>query len=417
MRESKNLELKENVESNTFLKTISAFANYGNGKIIFGIDDNGKVKGISDTKTVCLNLENKINDSITPVPRYSLDINEDTTITLTVYEGRYKPYLYRKKAYKRNDTATIEIDRLEYYRLILEGSNLSYEEISTEQQGLEFHILEREMRQILGINSLNKDILKTLEVYSEKEGFNNAGALLADKNDFTGIDIIRFGESIDEIMERKTIEGISVIAQLQETVEMFQKYYQYEKIEATTRTTMEKVPRKAFREAIANALVHRQWDIKSFIKVSMYSDRIVITSPGGLPAGISKEEYLHGQISILRNPILGNVFFRLRYIEKFGTGILRINHAYESALIKPSYEIYENSITVILPVILPETKLSAAEQLIVELLKKHTGLSRKEIELKTGFRKDKTIRTLNLLLEKNIVEKVGAGRGTKYLIP
>ena len=57
----------------------------------------------------------------------------------------------------------------------------------------------------------------------------------------------------------------------------------------------------------------------------MYENRIEISSPGGLPSELSEEEYLNGQISILRNPIIGNVFFRLKYIEKFGTGILRIN--------------------------------------------------------------------------------------------
>ena len=416
MRESKNLEFKENMESNTFLKTISAFANYGTGTIIFGLEDNGNIKGISNPHAACLNLENKINDSIIPVPEYSLDIKEDTTIVLTVYEGKYKPYLYRKKAYKRNDSATIEVDRLEYNRLILEGSNLSFEEISNDKQELEFKILEKEMIQHLGISRLNTDILKTLELYSEKNGFNHAAALLADHNNVKGIDIIRFGDTIDEIMDRTTLEGISIIAQLQDAVEMFKKYYQYEKIEGTSRVVIEKIPEKAFREAIANALVHRQWDINAFIKVSLFSDRIEITSPGGLPSGISKEEYLNGQLSILRNPIIGNVFFRLKYIEKFGTGILRINYAYKDALMKPSFRIFENSITVCLPVISSENQLSSDEQIVVELLKNHSGLSRKEIEFKTGFRKDKTIRILNALLTKNIIEKVGSGRGIKYII-
>ena len=97
---------------------------------------------------------------------------------------------------------------------------------------------------------------------------------------------------------------------------MFRKYYQYEKIEGAERKCIDKIPEKAFREAIANALIHRMWDIPASIKVSMYADRIEISSPGGLPAGISEEEYLNGQISILRNPIIGNVFFRLKYIEK-----------------------------------------------------------------------------------------------------
>ena len=106
MRESRTLEYKENLSSNTFLKTISAYANYGEGKIIFGINDQGNVIGITDPVNGCLNLENKINDSLSPVPEFRLEIQENT-IVLTVYEGRYKPYLYKGKAYKRNDSSNI----------------------------------------------------------------------------------------------------------------------------------------------------------------------------------------------------------------------------------------------------------------------------------------------------------------------
>ena len=110
MRESRTLEYKENLSSNTFLKTISAYANYGEGKIIFGINDQGNVIGITDPVNGCLNLENKINDSLSPVPEFRLEVQENT-IVLTVYEGRYKPYLYKGKAYKRNDSSTVEVDR------------------------------------------------------------------------------------------------------------------------------------------------------------------------------------------------------------------------------------------------------------------------------------------------------------------
>ena len=97
MRESRTLEYKENLSSNTFLKTISAYANYGEGKIIFGINDQGNVIGITDPVNGCLNLENKINDSLSPVPEFRLEIQENM-IVLTVYEGRYKPYLYKGKS-------------------------------------------------------------------------------------------------------------------------------------------------------------------------------------------------------------------------------------------------------------------------------------------------------------------------------
>ena len=416
MRENKRLEYKENMESGTFLKTISAYANYGGGKIIFGIADDGTVKGISKPEEACLNLENKINDSIKPVPEYSIEIGEDSTIILSVCEGPYKPYLYKGKAYKRYDSATIEVDRLEYGRLILEGQNQSYEELPSSMQELTFDRLEEELKESLGITSLNEDILKTLELYSEKRGFNNAAALLADRNQFPGIDMIRFGSSIDEIMDRATFEHMSVLAQLSSCIEMFQTYYQYEKIEGMERKQIDKIPEKAFREAIANALVHRAWDVRASIKISMFEDRIEISSPGGLPAGIGREEYLNGQISVLRNPILGNVFFRLKYIEKFGTGIMRINRSYSNALEKPSYQIFENSIQVVLPVIASDEELSEKDKKILDIIRDKGTVSRSEIEKLAGTGKDSTIRSLNLLLKKHIIEKTGAGRGVKYHI-
>lgn len=93
-RETRDLEFKESI-SNTFLKTVSAFANYGDGRILFGVDDDGKVVGLPDLSQTCLDIENRINDSIFPVPDYRLEINKDQTVTLWVYKGTNTPYLYK----------------------------------------------------------------------------------------------------------------------------------------------------------------------------------------------------------------------------------------------------------------------------------------------------------------------------------
>ena len=88
MKENARLEFKESV-SNTFLKTVSAFANYGGGSVLFGVDDNGAAVGLEDPAGECLNIENRINDSISPQPNYALKIHEaDATVELKVYEGR-----------------------------------------------------------------------------------------------------------------------------------------------------------------------------------------------------------------------------------------------------------------------------------------------------------------------------------------
>lgn len=125
MKETRTIEFKETI-TNTFLKTVSAFSNYEGGVIIFGVDDDGNTKGLQDVKQSCLDIENKINDSISPQPDYTLETQGDNTIKLTVKSGTQKPYLYKSKAYKRNDTATIEVDTLELSRLILEGKNIRF---------------------------------------------------------------------------------------------------------------------------------------------------------------------------------------------------------------------------------------------------------------------------------------------------
>ena len=255
MRESKHLEYKEAV-SNSFLKTVSAYANYGTGEIVFGISDDGTVKGIENPKAACLDIENRINDSIAPVPEYTLRVNSKTSvITLTVSEGLYKPYLYKAKAYRRNDSSTIAVDRLALSRLILEGQNLSFEELPAESQKLTFHILEEKLKASLHLKEVSMDTLKTLELYKDGSGFNHAGELLADANGFCGVDIIRFGDNISVIRDRETYAKESVLQQYDHALAMFIKYYRYEQIKGSYREPVFLIPEEAFREALANAIV------------------------------------------------------------------------------------------------------------------------------------------------------------------
>ena len=415
MKESKELELKSTI-TNTFLKTVSAFSNYNSGKIIFGIDDNGKIIGLENIEELCLDLENKINDNISPKPdfRFIKDTKKNI-ITLIVEEGLNKPYLYKGKAYKRNDTSTVEVDKVELNRLTLLGLNQYYEELKARKQDLEFKVLKKELEEKLSLKNFSKDVLKTLNLYDDKNAYNNAAELFADKNFFSGIDIAKFGKSINEILDRNLFVNISIISQFQKTLEVFNRYYKYEQILGSERIKKELIPEKAFRETIANALIHRTWDVNSNIRISMYEDKIEVSSPGGLPSGISEKEYLNGQISQLRNPILANIFFRLKYIEMFGTGIRRINESYKSYAVKPAFEIFENSIKITLPIITTKLFLTTDEKIVMDILEKGAILSSSEILKMTEFKKDKLNRLLKKLIQKNYIDVIGNGRGTKYL--
>lgn len=416
MRETRILEFKETI-TNTFLKTVSAFSNYEGGTIYFGIDDEGKIKGLPDVKQACLDIENKINDSISPQPNYMLEIqNNNRTIKLTVQSGLQKPYLYKSKAYKRNDTATIEVDTLELSRLILEGKNIRFEELPCEDQDLSFEILQHKLKECIQIETFNRDTLKTLNLYSDGNGYNNAAGLLADRNHFPGIDIVKFGENISVIQKRAIFENISILEVYEKAVDMYRDYYQYEVIQGADRKKMEKIPEAAFREAIANALIHRVWDVEAQIRVLMFDDKIEIISPGGLPAGITEEEYLSGKLSILRNRNLANVFYRLGFVEIFGTGITRIKQLYEGKMILPEFVVSENTITIVLPILENALNLTEDERVIYKILSKTMPKPISEIEPYVLFGKSKVTKILKEMVKKGVVIIEGKGRGTKYRI-
>ncbi len=415
MIENKTTEFKEKV-SNQFLKTVSAYANYGSGQIIFGVSDNGEYIGFENIQKTILDIENKINDSINPSPDFTFSINRNNTICIEVAEGVHKPYLYKGKAYRRNDTATIEVDQLELKRLVLEGSNLSFEALEVKSTDLTFNTLSKLLMEKIHVNVVSDDLFKTLGIMDMNGKYNNAASIVADRNNFSCIDIARFGHSINEILDRNRLSNISILSAYQTAIDSFERYYEYEKIEGMHRNSIEIIPKDAFREALANAIIHRHWDINSHINIAMFPDKIEITSPGGLPSGISEFDYLENNVSILRNPILANIFFRLGYIEMFGTGIKRIKSAYSQYKVKPQFFVSETSIKIILPVTNVLPKATKDESIIMETLGSGYVLSSSEIVERTPFNKSKVIRLINHLCENGYVYKVGTGRGTKYRI-
>jgi ATP-dependent DNA helicase RecG len=197
---------------------------------------------------------------------------------------------------------------------------------------------------------------------------------------------------------------------------MYKDYYQYEKVEGFERKLIETIPEEAFREALANAIIHRVWDINSHVRVSMFDDRVEIVSVGGLPNSVTVENYLSGDLSILRNPILANIFHRLNLIEKFGTGIRRIKEAYANSQIKPAFEVTENIIKVTLPLLRENMDLTQDELAVYSVLSKNINKPISEIMASPGieFGKSKVTEILKRLASKKLVDIEGTGRGTKY---
>lgn len=255
-----------------------------------------------------------------------------------------------------------------------------------------------------------------MELYSDDKKYNIAAEILADQNTFPGIDVAIFGNDENMIRRRISFTNQSALLQYDQVAKLYKEQYQYEIITGFVRKKKESIPEVAFREAIANALIHRLWDSKRNIQVSMFEDRIEVLSPGGLPSEITKEEFLGKHGSILRNRIIGNIFFRLNLVEIFGTGIYRIRQAYENSVSQPTFQISEHSILIILPLFESEIELEEDERIVCEQLSATIIRSMGQIMKTSPFSRTKTRTILNQLIEKNIVQKTGNGRSTGYLL-
>ena len=345
---------KENFINSEFLKTVSALANYRDGEILFGIDGNDEIVDIENIEQEKLDIENAINDNISPRPKFTLKtkvMDGKEIIRLKVFKSKSPPYLYQNKAYQRTDTATVPVDGVSFFQLVLEGTNTSFDELEVNAPDLTFTKLEMELKRFLGISELTEDMQRTMGLRTNGN-YTNAGLLIADENEYKyGIDIVRFGETDDIFIERVEAQGQSLLFQYEKAMEMFEKWYSpYEEVVGFYREARVQIPRVAFREALANALTHRDYLLKTNIRITMREEGIEIISPGGLSSGITKEAYASGQYSQIRNEVIAEVFKRLQIIEKYGAGVRRIIEAYQPFKQSPIFdEIDGQAIKVFLP--------------------------------------------------------------------
>lgn len=414
LSESNVLELKEKVTT-SFLRTVSAFANQDGGHVIFGIDDNGTVRGLDDVRQEALRVENMINDALDPVPPFSLS-RDDTlgTLDLLVEEGPDKPYFCSGKAYRRVDTSTVAIDRTSLERLVEQGSGRAFDEMRAPEQDCSFSVLEEEMQREVGISSLSRDVQRTFGLYRDGVGFTRAGLLLADSNPYPGISLVRTTDDTEVIKSRHDIDGVSLVTCFREAMDAYRDEYQIEAVEGERRITTALIPEAAFREAIANALVHRDWHMRGRIKMTMSPHRIEIVSPGGLPSNMTKGDYLDGDLSEPRNPVIATVFFRLGMIEGLGTGVRRIRRAYEGKPVAPQFEVRDSSIKVMLPI---ATLADAASEDILAVFEDGLAHTRRELQERLGMSQASAARTLSSFVERGVLRKLGNGPSTRYVVP
>lgn len=418
--ESKTIELKQTLTSNIY-KSISAFSNLDGGSIFLGINDNGEAVGIVDLKKIKLNIENTINDVFTPRPIIDFinqEISGKSVLELKVTKGNNPPYFYNNISYMRTDTSTVPMDSKTLTRYMLSSENIGFDELDVNKNNLSFDYLESALKETLGLEILNESSLITLGLMKNGR-LNNAAILLSDDNDISNsyVDIAKFNISNDVFVDRVILEKQSCLKHYYDLLDLFNKYYPILSIVSVPkRIEREQIPYGAFKEAILNAIIHRDYLVNRGIQISMYDYMIEINSPGGLPEGISKEVYLSGGTSIPRNKAIASVFFRLGIIDQFGTGIKRIINKYNHTDEQPSFAIDDNQIKIILPVVGYEYHKLNEEEGIITYLKAHPNASRSNMESKLQIERATLLRRLSELIEKDLVKKTGNGPNVTYYI-
>ncbi len=369
--ESSNIDFKEKVEYSkpkSWLKSISAFANSNGGVLLFGVRDvDKKPIGLSNIEKDSEKITELINNKITPLPRYELNIiqeNNKKFIEIKVGDGPRTPYYYdadgRKEAYIRSGNQSIPAPKHVLDNLILKGQNTTFDELPSKFNisDLSFTLLNATLKRETGKElNINKDLI-SLELITNTEKVTNAGLLLSDQGMLIQsrifctrwIGLVK-GSTLGDALDDKEYTG-SIISLL-ENAEVFIKNNSKIgwQINGMKRIEIADYPLKAIREAIVNAIIHRDYQIVgSEIHIDIFDNRLEITSPGGMIDGSFVQDLDIKKISSMRrNRIISDIFSRLHFMERRGSGLTRIIESYNDCDIKPTFTSNISSFKVIFP--------------------------------------------------------------------
>lgn len=352
--ESEKREYKEQFTEDAY-KTVIAFANTGGGILYLGINDLGSVVGVDNVDDSYTRLTNGIRDSIAPditmFIRYVL--REDNVIEIHVGEGSYKPYYIKKKGlkptgvYVRQGASTVQASSEQIRRMIKDADGDVFEELRAMNQNLTFSAMEESFQKRNIPFSEEKFTSLGLRNPADKQ-YTNLAWLLSDQCQHTLKIAVFDGEDKSIFKDRREFSG-SIFRQLEEGYAYLQlvnrtagRFSGLERIDLTD------YPEEALREALLNAMIHRDYSLRGSIIINANDACMEFISLGGLLAGLSKEDICNG-ISLPRNKKLAELCLRLKLIESYGTGIGKIYRAYQDCDRKPELIITPNTFKLILP--------------------------------------------------------------------
>jgi ATP-dependent DNA helicase RecG len=411
-------------------KTIVAFANTSGGILYIGVDDDKSIIGVNDTDDTILQITNAVRSAIKPDITLFVDyktekIGEAFVIAITVQRGTACPYYIASKGirpegvYVRQGPSSVPATETAILNMIKETDGEKYEEIRSLSQDLTFSEAGRFFKAADVPFGLNQR--KSLHLQTTDGMYTNLGLLLSEQSVHTVKLAVFEGLEKQVFKDRREFSG-SLLKQLEETYAFLDMCNRnHAQIKGLYREDERDYPEEALREALLNALVHRDYAFSSSTLVSVFDDRIEFVSVGGLPKGVSLDDITLG-LSVLRNENLANVFYRLHLIEAYGTGIPKIMRSYAGSAEKPELQATGNAFKVTLPnrntgsrrVAVRKASFTENEEKVIDLLDKYGEIIRKDVEANLNVSQAMAVRILRGLVDKEIIRAIGGGKQTRY---
>ncbi|MBQ3850080.1 MAG: putative DNA binding domain-containing protein [Clostridia bacterium] len=350
--ETEDIEFKVRYTDEIY-KEIIAFANTDGGVLYIGVDNDGNAIGLEDVDDEYTRITNGIRDAIMPdVTMFvRFTIQENRVVRITVSEGSNKPYYLRSKGlkpsgvYVRQGTSSAPASYENIRQMIKESDGDAFEDMRSLEQELTFESAKTAFARY-GVE-FGEEKYRALGI-ANNNIYTNLGLLLSDQCAHT-TKIAVFGDAERTVFRDSREFGGSLLKQFEDSVNYLALCNRTSSvIKGVVRTDTKDYPEEALREALLNALVHRDYGFSGSIIINVNDDRMEFISIGGLLPGLTTDDIRLG-ISQPRNKKLAEVFHRLRLIESYGTGIRRIFKLYENCSVQPEIEVSSNAFKIVLP--------------------------------------------------------------------
>ena len=439
-RESGIVEFKEAFDRET-VETIGAFANTKGGVVIVGVSDTGQIKGVSVGKATLTDWTNQISQSAEPrvIPEIGqVKIEGKEIAIIRIKEYPIKPISIKGKCFRRVGSSNRAMTAQEISEMHLHSIGSSWDAFPAPDKTITDIDLKKVARYIKEANANGrrkiedepKDVLHKLEFVKNKRAAW-AAILVFGKEpqrplSQSAVHCGRFKIDKTQILDDLMIET-DLISQVDEVIKFITRHIsvRYEFEGKPKRKEIWEYPLEALREAVINAVVHRDYSISSNVQVEIYDDRIEIWNPGGLLPGITVEDlYKKEHKSVTRNKLIAQIFYDIGYIEKYGSGTIKIiNLCKQNGLPFPEFKEVFGGFSVIFrkdiytEEYLHSLNLNERQIKAVMFVKEKKKITNREYQKLNACSRNTVTNELRVLVQKGIIKESGKkGAGAFYVI-